>query len=152
MATWAQFEAEAPEPAAAGRKLLYPFGPGLAFLATVRADGGPRLHPCCPVIVEGRLYAFIIDSPKQRDLLRGSRYALHTFPPAQVDDEFYATGEATRVADPAVEAAVTAAYDAQGTMHGAGEVLFEFGIERALWVEYGPRPSHPLRYVKWKAG
>ncbi|MGH7778247.1 MAG: hypothetical protein ACREQR_00255 [Candidatus Binataceae bacterium] len=41
MATWQEFELAAPEIAAAGGKLLYQFGPGLAFLATVRKDGAP---------------------------------------------------------------------------------------------------------------
>jgi hypothetical protein len=29
------------------QSLLYQFGVGLAFLSTVRPDGGPRLHPLC---------------------------------------------------------------------------------------------------------
>jgi hypothetical protein len=47
MLTWAEFAHARPELAEAGRRLLYQFGVGLGFLATVRADGGPRLHPMC---------------------------------------------------------------------------------------------------------
>jgi hypothetical protein len=54
---WAEFEAAMPEMAAEGRKLLYRFGSGLGFLATVRPDGGPRLHPMCPILAEGGLWA-----------------------------------------------------------------------------------------------
>src|SRR5688572_17751916 len=43
--TWSVFERERPDLAAVGSTLLYQFGMGLGFLATVRADGGPRLHP-----------------------------------------------------------------------------------------------------------
>ncbi|GIU89866.1 MAG: hypothetical protein KatS3mg010_0965 [Acidimicrobiia bacterium] len=34
-----------PGMAAAGRRLLYQFGPGPGYLATVRDDGSRRLHP-----------------------------------------------------------------------------------------------------------
>jgi hypothetical protein len=43
MLTWGEFALERPELAEAGRRMLYQFGVGLAFLATVRADGG---HGC----------------------------------------------------------------------------------------------------------
>jgi len=152
MATWHAFELSAPAMAEAGRALLYQFGPGLGFLATVRKDGGPRLHPICPLIVDGRLVAFIGPSPKQRDLLRDGRYALHTFPPDKVDDEFYVTGRAARVDDPARRAAVSAAVAAQGTTHGEDDVLFELDIERALHAAYGARgpDAWPPTYTKWQ--
>ena len=47
--TWGGFSLERPDLAEAGRGLLYQFGVGLAFLATVRRDGGPRVHPMCPI-------------------------------------------------------------------------------------------------------
>ena len=48
MARWAQFEIDAPELAMEGKLLFYQFGVGLGFLATIRENGGPRLHPICP--------------------------------------------------------------------------------------------------------
>jgi hypothetical protein len=151
MATWLEFERAAPAIAAAGRALLYQHGPGLAYLATVRRDGGPRVHPICPVIVEGGLYALIGESPKRNDLLRDGRYALHSFPAVAVDDEFYLTGRARRVDDAARRAAVSAAFAAQGTTHDQSDVLFELHIEHALHAKYGPRPSWPPAYAKWRA-
>ena len=59
---WSAFEQARPDLAGAGRDLMYQFGVGLAFLSTVRPDGGPRLHPFCPMIIEGRLVAHIIPS------------------------------------------------------------------------------------------
>ena len=50
MASWAEFEMAAPELSDEGKRLFYQFGVGLGFLATIREDGGPRLHPVCPVI------------------------------------------------------------------------------------------------------
>lgn len=93
MLTWEEFGRERPHLAAAGRELFYFFGVGLAFLGTVRRDGGPRVHPVCPVIAEERLFAFLIPSPKLRDLRRDPRYALHSYPLPENEDAFYLTGE-----------------------------------------------------------
>ncbi|MET0415816.1 MAG: pyridoxamine 5'-phosphate oxidase, partial [Actinoplanes sp.] len=45
MASWSDFAAAEPVLAAGIRALLQQYGPGMGYLATVRADGGPRLHP-----------------------------------------------------------------------------------------------------------
>lgn len=154
MPGWSQFEAAAPELAEAGRKLLYQFGPGLGFLATVRKDGGPRLHPVCPLIVEGALYVFIErHSPKRHDLRRDGRYALHSFPAEDRDDEFCVSGRAHAVDNDERRAAVSAAVAAQGTLHGEDATLFEFDIDRALHAAYRPRSEGwaPPAYRKWQA-
>jgi hypothetical protein len=80
MISWSDFQAQQPDLARQGADLLYHYGVGLAFLGTVRADGGPRLHPMCPLLTGTGLYAFIVPSPKQRDLHRDGRYAMHSFP------------------------------------------------------------------------
>src|SRR5438552_2755471 len=96
MLTWREFESAAPDLARAGRGLLYQFGVGLAFLSTVRRDGGPRVHPMCPILHEGSMYAFIVPSPKREDLVRDGRFAMHCFPPAENEDAFYVTGQVRR--------------------------------------------------------
>jgi hypothetical protein len=154
MARWGEFAAAAPELAEAGRRLLYPSRIGLGYLATVRKDGGPRVHPVCPVIVDGGLYALIGSSLKQADLVRDGRYALHSFAARDVDDEFYLTGRARRIEDQAVEARVRAAYSATGAQSSNDEALFEFDIERAMLATYKKRGSPdnwPPRYTKWRA-
>jgi len=105
---WADLAAEAPALAEAGRALIYQFGVGLGYLATVRHDGGPRIHPVCPIVANDGLYVFLIPSPKRADLLRDARFALHTNGPEKTDDEFYVTGQARRVTDPTVRAIVAA--------------------------------------------
>ena len=66
MATWAEFAKGAPELAALGSDLRDAFG--LAFLATVRKDGSPRIHPVCPFVVRGRLFISTnAKSPKSND-------------------------------------------------------------------------------------
>src|SRR3712207_2024300 len=102
MASWTEFAVAEPRLAEAVRALLQQYGPGLAYLATVRPDGGPRIHPVSPVITDEGLFCFVVDSPKRRDLERDGRYALHSYPPEESDDEAYLTGRARPVTDIAV--------------------------------------------------
>ena len=149
---WGEFASEAAELAASGHKLLYHYGPGLGFLATLDRGGGPRVHPVCPVVANGGLYVFIGNhSPKRGDLVRDPRFALHSFPQPDVDDEFYVRGLAKVSEEPEVRAAVYAAYVATGAQT-SDDTLFELLLERALLARYGPRPSWPPEYFKWRAG
>lgn len=154
MVVWSDFERQAPAMATAGRKLLYQFGIGLGFLATIRADGGPRLHPICPVLLDGHLYGLIGPSPKRRDLLRDGRYALHSFPSPDRDDEFYLTGRGQARQDAQLTAAVRTAFLATGGTSSNDELLFELLVEHALLATYKPRgqPNNwPPLYTKWHA-
>jgi hypothetical protein len=138
--------------AKAGRALIYQFRIGLGYLATVRKDGGPRVHPVCPVIANGGLYLFIGNqSAKVHDLLRDRRFALHSFPNPDVDDEFYVAGTVRRVDAPEIRRVVYEAYTATGAFT-SNDTLFELLLERALHAKYGPRPSWPPAYMKWIAG
>ena len=123
MISWTQFAEQEPALAAAGRAQLYQHGLGLGFLATVRKDGGPRVHPVCPVISTAGLHVLILPGPKLADLRRDGRYSLHseTVAPPREDDGFAVTGRVTEITD-----------------HGTGEVvraqvIADFG---QLWPEY----------------
>jgi hypothetical protein len=154
MRRWGDFANQAPEIAEAGRALLYQFGPGLAYLATVRADGGPRLHPVCVNLVDGGLYTLVVPSPKRQDLLRDGRFALHSFASATVDDEFFLAGRAIHQESPSLIARVRAAQQATGATTSDTEELFEYYLERALYSRYKPRgePNNwPPAYLKWAA-
>lgn len=149
---WQELEQAAPEIAGAGRDLLYRHGPGLGYLATVRGDGAPRIHPVCPVVAEGGLYVFIGNrSPKLGDLRRDGRFALHTFPVADVDDEFTVSGVAVDAEANGVRPAVHEAYTATGATT-SDDTLFELLVDRVLHARYGPRPSWPPTYHRWRAG
>jgi hypothetical protein len=141
MASWSEFAADAPRLASTIRSIMQQYGPGLGYLATVRADGGPRVHPVSPVITDYGLFCFIIDSPKRRDLERDGRYALHSFPPEDSDDEAYIAGHARLVTDPArVEQLAT-------HLRAAPHVdwrLFEFDIEVAMLARHGRTGATPL--------
>ena len=118
MKRWSEFAAEQPAMAKAGQALLYQFRVGLGYLATVRKDGGPRVHPVCPVIAHDGLYVFIGNhSPKVHDLLRDGRFALHAFPHPEVDDEFYVSGRARRVDEQAVRQVRLRGIHSHGRLH-----------------------------------
>src|SRR3712207_1872608 len=149
MAFWSEFSAADPFLAAGIRALLQQYGPGMGYLATVRPDGGPRVHPVSPVLTD-QLYVFVIASPKRHDLERDGRYALHSYPPEESDDEAHLTGRATPVRDPLV---VSRLADA---LHASAHIdwrLFELSVETAMLrrhgtggalpVAAGPPPSNP---------
>ena len=131
MVTWREFALAAPDLAEAGGRLLFQFKVGLAFLATVRRDGGPRLHPVCPVLSGDRLFVLITpESPKRGDLVRDGRYALQSFPePKPGSDEFYVTGRAVLVDDAEARAAILR--DAKH-MADASEIVFELLLDRVM--------------------
>jgi hypothetical protein len=109
MVTWREFAAQTPELAAVGRELLLIDTPempgaGLGYLATVKRDGSPRVHPISPAIHDDHLYAFILrSSPKLGDLQGDPRFALHAWPrpfgETWNDEEWYAEGRASPVVD-----------------------------------------------------
>src|SRR5256886_11510551 len=140
MASWSEFAAARPPLAAAIRELVHQYGPGLGYLATVRSDGGPRVHPVSPVITDEGLFCFVIDSPKRRDLERDGRYALHSYPPEDSDDEAYVSGRARQVTDQARVSLLA------GTMRAKPDLswrLYEFTVDTAMIArrrhgEYGP--------------
>ena len=154
MASWDEFEQRQPGLATAGRALFYQFGVGLAFLATVRRDGGPRVHPMCPLIHGGGLFAFIVPGPKQADLRRDGRYALHSFPGEDNEDAFYCTGRATVVDDPVVRQVLA---DVFVTERAAGvpvpapdHQLFRFGIETCLLTRTTGHGDHAPQHTTWQ--
>ena len=140
MATWGEMVAARPELEAAARELFLigqtdaPGPAGLGYLATVRADGGPRVHPVSPAVLVGRLYVYVLlSSPKLRDLRGDRRYALHSWPKpfgdGGLDDaEFYLTGRAMPVTDAGLHERISAAVGAKPES-GAS---FELDIERAM--------------------
>ena len=62
--TWGELRARRPDVEAIARGLVYSVGIGLGFLGTVRADGGPRVHPISLILHGDGLYAFILPGPE----------------------------------------------------------------------------------------
>ena len=157
MITWNEFERYQPALADAGRQQLYQFGIGLAFLATIRPDGGPRVHPVCPVIGVAGLHLLIKAGPKLQDLRRDGRYALHSeaCPPPRHDDGFAITGRAREVTDARtaglVRRQVLAERDGKVWPGFDEEVIFELSIERCLLVLTQADDHFPAGPTIWKA-
>ncbi|MEH1098697.1 pyridoxamine 5'-phosphate oxidase family protein [Micromonospora sp. CPCC 205561] len=135
MASWSEFAADEPRLADGIRLLMQQYGPGFGYLATVRADGGPRVHPVSPVITDEGLFCFVVDSPKRRDLERDGRYALHSFPPEESDDEAYVAGHARPVTDPARVARLAHGHRAAPQVDWR---VFEFTVDVAMLARREP--------------
>lgn len=145
MASWAEFSKEAPELAAFGAERLG--GGRVAYLATVRPDGGPRVHPVTPILGE-QLFLFMEPtSPKGKDLQRDPRYTLH----CGVEDssggegEFYVRGQARLVQDPQLRARAVAAADYEPAER---YILFVLGVDFAFKNTYAEGRANPRR---WRA-
>jgi hypothetical protein len=151
--TWPEFAALRPDLAEAGRALLYQFGVGLGFLATTRADGGPRVHPMCPLMTDAGMFAFIVPGPKQRDLLRDGRYALHSFPCPDDEDAFSCLGAVRVVDDAAVRRGLSDLFVSERSELGVPapaneEIAFELFVDSCLLTRTSghgdPNPVHQI--------
>jgi hypothetical protein len=108
----------------------------VAYLATIRKDGSPRVHPVTPTVGQSRLFLFMEpSSPKGHDLRRDARYAMHSAVggPEGEGGEFLIFGHAWPVADPATRELATELSSYVPEDH---YVLFEFGVESALLTTY----------------
>jgi hypothetical protein len=156
MITWRAFADERPDLAEAGTGLLYQFGVGLAFLATTRRDGAPRLHPMCPIQEGDGLYAFIVPSPKRDDLHRDGRYAMHSFPTDDNEDAFLVTGRVRLADDPGLVADLARRFaDERGMGEpptGIGEwEPFEFLLASCLLTRTTGHGDPEPRHTTWRA-
>ena len=145
---WADFAAAAPALGSFGRARLER---RVAYLATIRADRAPRVHPVSPFIDAGCLYLYMEPaSPKAADLRRDRRYALH----CGVEDdsggggEFYVTGEAREVTDPLRRGEAFAGAREAGYRPAERHVWFELMIGSVLATTYEDGP----RRERWAAG
>jgi hypothetical protein len=142
MTSWKEFAQQAPEIAGFGAAR---FRSGVAYLGTVRADGSPRVHPVTPITGEELFLFMEPTSPKGKDLLRDSRYALH----CSVENssggggEFYVTGRATFSDDPLLrEQAVRASSYTPADRY----ILFAFSVEFAFMNTYVDGKPNPQRW------
>jgi hypothetical protein len=141
MSNWTEFAQQATEFVAFGKAR---FQSGVAYLGTLRADGGPRVHPVTPIVGE-QLFLFMEPtSPKGKDLQRDARYTLH----CSVENmsggsgEFYVRGRAILTGDPLlrVQAIRASPYVPQDRY-----ILFMLTIEFAFmnnYVDGKPTPRH----------
>lgn len=133
--SWGAFKRSDPRLASCIRGLLLQYGQGTAYLATVRRDGGPRVHPVSPIVGDEGLYCFVIASPKRDDLLRDGRYALHSFPAEANDSEAYLSGRVRQVLNLSIVDQMAREHRAAP---GVDWTLFELSIDLAMLHRYTP--------------
>ncbi len=148
MRSWADFAAEAPDLAAFGQRRLER---RIAYLATIRTDGAPRVHPVSPFIGDGCLAVYMEPTSfKVADLRRDARYALH----CGVEDneggegEFYLTGRADEITDGRRRAEAVGWALASGYEAAARHLFFEFKLGYALATTY----DGGAKRERWRAG
>jgi hypothetical protein len=142
MTSWKEFAQQAPEMATFGEAR---FGSGVAYLGTLRADGGPRVHPVTPIIGE-QLFLFMEPtSPKGKDLQRDSRYTLHCSvkDSSGGDGEFYVRGRGTFTDDPLMREQAVQASSYKPADH---YIVFMFTIEFAFMNQYVDGKSNVRRW------
>jgi hypothetical protein len=145
VATWAEFEHAEPELAAFGRDRMQG---RIVYQATLRLDGGPRVHPVSPWIAAGlQCVSFRDTSVKIREVTRDARYALHTAQPWEDHGgdfgESMARGELEKIG--ASHPAVTA----RPGRPPYGLVHYACSIEEAVVTEYSD--DETPAYRRWKA-
>ena len=155
MKSWKEFSLEEPELANLGKRAIVQSRGcvGLGFLATLRKDGAPRLHPVSLVFVDDHLFIFIPPkSPKCGDLKRDGRYALQAFPPLENENcqEFYISGVAQCISDPSTRQDIIAQTGIYVEEH---EQLFELLLDRAMYTtlaDQGSPKERPFHLI-WHA-
>lgn len=144
MATWAEFESDDPGLAAFVRERMEG---RIVYQATLRLDGGPRVHPVSPWIAAGLLCVSFRDtSPKVREVARDGRYALHTAQPwddhAGRFGECMASGRLETLAESHPAAMGRPGQPPYGLVH------YVCSIEAAVATEYS-EDELPI-YRRWK--
>ena len=145
--TWKTFETQSLELAKFAKARLHN---KVAYLATIRKDGSPRVHPFTPIIGEGHFFVFMEPtSPKGHDLRRDPRFAVH----CSVSDtsgesgEVIVTGKAVFIEDDNMR---IVAVNVSPYKPAERYILFELHPENVTVTEY-PDAGGPVRR-HWKIG
>lgn len=142
--SWKYLEEQQPELAVFGAERL---NGKVAYLATIRKDGAPRVHPMTPIIGQGHLFVFMEPtSPKGHDLQRDGRYAIHcaVSDTSGASGECIITGQAYLINDPALR---TLAVELASYAPADRYILFEFDVENVAVTTY---PNDQPRRQFWK--
>ena len=149
MQGWDAYEQAEAEMAAKGLALIHQRGDGEGLLATVAANGTPRLHPLNVGVRDGRLLVFVQgQSAKARDLRANPHYALHAHQDPKSPHEFMVRGQASLVTDKAIRQA--AADDWYFTPDDSYP-LYELLLEHVLLGERDSADDWPPRYRSWRS-
>lgn len=142
---WTEFRRDEPELARAGARLLAEQH-GYAYLATVRPDGSPRIHPVAPIVIDNGLFIAVQRrSPKLADLRRDPRLGLHACVHPPRDEEFAIRGLGHFIDDVDQRHAV-----AERARNGARltetMVLVEIDLIEVSWTRW---PNGQANHTRW---
>lgn len=148
MAPWSAFAHEAPELASSVKARFE--ATGLAFMATLRRDGSPRLSGIEPLIDLGEVWLGMMDgSRKTADLERDPRLALHA---ASVDKDVAdgdakLAGAAVAATDDEFKAFATALSAKGGDVPPGRFPLFRVDLYEASFLR--PEPGSGCLDIRW---
>ncbi|CAB4858065.1 unannotated protein [freshwater metagenome] len=151
MTSWVDFVKQAPTLSAYTEHRFSDDATGrITYIATVRKDGGPRVHPVKVFPAGSGLYLFMYpESPKGLDLQRDPRIAMHAAVTANPFEsgELAAWGSTAIVTDPKVRALATAAAPF-ASPPPADNVLYEIWLEMVIGTPVlDGKPVH----LRWRA-
>ncbi len=136
---WSQMQGAQPGLTALGRRRL--LDPGVVLVATIRADGTPRVSPVEPFVLDGILWLSMMwHSKKAADLLRDPRVLVHSVVTGRDggEGEFKIRGTAGPEQDPAVQHRY--AQEVAGALGWRPEPgrfhLFAVSIEQVTFIRY----------------
>jgi len=137
--SWREFSRLAPALAQFTEERL---GRAPDYLATVRPDGWPRVHPVGPLVPrEGHLVVVMYPtSPKRHDLRRNGRFAVH----AGVENEIGGNGEVLLTGE-------AVAVEPTEEEQKGGYVAFEMLIGEVVATRYDELGMNPST-ERWSAG
>jgi len=143
--SWGEFAKAKPDMAKFGEKRL---SYRVMYLATIKPDSYPRVHPFTPFAGSGRLFAFMEPtSPKAKDLQRNGMYSMHSLVTDMhgTNGEFQIGGKAYLLTDPASRemANQSCPYKPQERY-----ILFEFKIGACFTNDYSDGKP---KISSWKA-
>jgi len=152
MSSWTEFETAEPDLASRVRARFE--RTGLALMATIRADGSPRISGVEPLFTLGDLYLGMMpQGRKSADLQRDPRLALHnaTVDKAVLEGDVKISGRAETVTDPDTRSAYRAAFEAEnGEAPPEGEIDL-WSVDIGEIAVLSPAGDH-LRIETWRPG
>jgi hypothetical protein len=150
---WKQVESEQPRLAELGRKKLG--SPGVVLVATIRADGSPRISPVEPLFWRDDLWLSMgWETRKAKDLLRDPRILVHSIVTGREghDGEFKLRGRAVPENSVDVQKAYAEVVSRQlGWMPVPGRFhLFRIEIEDVTFIRWAG--ANDQYVTRWPAG
>ena len=113
--------------------------PKVCYLATLRRDGWPRVHPVLVRFRDGRMVVTMYpNSPKGHDIRRNGRYAVH----GMVEDPYGGRGEVLMTG-------TAVATDATPADIERGWVAFELLVGEVLATQYNSVGLEPV-FMRWR--